>query len=69
MVQYHFTLRLINGRFKLLDGLPADHGLEPTMAHTFTEGDEMTIWWLVDCELDEQQVRAIARDVLARWDD
>lgn len=67
--QYHHTVKYINGRFKIMIGTPSEHGLESNMAHVFTQGEEQAVWWLVDCELDEAQMRAIIDDMLARWDD
>lgn len=65
--EYNLTLQLLpTGRYKLLDGLPVDHGLKSTAAHAFDMPHGTTIFWTVDCDLTGEQVRAIAIGLLGQ---
>jgi hypothetical protein len=61
-----FTTR---GRYVFLRGQPSEHGLEATAAHEFTLGNEVAVFWTVNCELTGEEIRAMAWQALSGMSD
>ena len=54
--------------YKLLPGAPSDHCLpNATAAHTFTLGEEEAVFWAVGRELTGEEIRKMAKRLLADW--
>jgi hypothetical protein len=64
--QLHFTIYFDGENFKLLNGPPTKFNLAATVSHRFMMGEKDAIWWTVNCELIDHEVRRMAKRLLKK---
>lgn len=63
--EYHLILRQMpDGTYTILEGMPSEHQLRSSGAHSYPVPLGKAIVWLVDCNPSRDQTAALTRDAL-----
>lgn len=63
--EYHLILRQMpDADYTILEGMPSEHQLKSSGAHSYAVPVGKAIVWLVDCNLNSQQTAALVQDAL-----